>query len=109
MSPSVSSSSNLSGIEIPSHWRPETQYCIDKKCLSAEARNDIIRTIVTLSIAKFGPRPSRADYQQQARKLILQYPFMKDDIGVGYVSYLLPLHTFIDFLFVFRPHGLKKC
>ena len=30
VSSSISSSSNLSGIEIPSHWRPETQYCIDR-------------------------------------------------------------------------------
>ena len=88
MSPSVSSTSSVSGVEIPSHWRPETQYCIDRKCLNPEARNDIVRTLVTLSIAKFGPHPSRADCQHQARKLILQYPFMKDDIGVGYVSYL---------------------
>ena len=45
-----------------------------------------MRTLVTLTIAKIGPKPTRNQCQQVARKLILQCPFMKDDIGDGYVS-----------------------
>ena len=73
---------------IPSHWRPETNSCIEKKELTPESRNDIVRTLVTLTISKVGSKPSRSNFEQVARLLILKYPFMKDDIGDGYVSQL---------------------
>ena len=87
-SPAVpdSVSGTLSGIEIPKHWRPETEACITQKCLTAEARNDIVRTLITLTIGKIGFKPSKSDCQIVARKLILSYPFMTDDFGNGYVS-----------------------
>ena len=86
---SSSTSGNLSSgnFEIPTHWRPETDSCIKKKDLTPECRSDITRTLVTLMISKVGPKPSRTDCEQVARRLILKYPFMKDDIGDGYVSY----------------------
>lgn len=40
-------------------------------------------------IAKHGSKPSRRQCEQAARVLILQYPFLKDDLGPGYM--LLPL------------------
>ena len=73
-----------SNFDIPTNWRPETQSCINHKVLNKECRSDIVRTLVTLTIAKVGSKPSRSHCQQVARKLILQYPF-KDDIGDGYV------------------------
>ena len=87
-SQSSSTSGNLSSgnFEIPTHWQPETDSCIIKKDLTPECRSDIVRTLVTLMISKVSPRPSRTHCEQIARKLILKYPFMKDDIGFGYVS-----------------------
>ena len=87
-SPASSQSGNLStaNLQIPTHWRPETSLCLEKKCLTKECRSDIVRTLVTLTIAKVGPKPSRSHCEQVCRKLILQYPFLKDDIGNGYVS-----------------------
>ena len=89
-SPSLSSSTSgdfsFSSFEIPTHWWPETDSCIKKKDLTPECRSDIVRTLVTLMITKVGPKPSKSQCEQVARKLILKYPFMKDDIGFGYVS-----------------------
>ena len=87
--PSLASSTCTSAsntLEIPTHWRPETESCINRKILTKESRSDIVRTLVTLTIAKYGSRPTRNHCQQFARQLILQYPFLKDDIGNGYVS-----------------------
>ena len=39
-----------------------------------------------LLTAKYGPRPGCQDL---ARQPILKYPFMKDDMGSGYVRYVL--------------------
>ena len=88
----VSSSSTTSDIfsygnfEIPSHWRPETMECIETKRLTNDCRVDIVRTLVTLVTSKVGPKPSKSQLEQVAYGLILKYPFMKDDLGSGYVS-----------------------
>jgi hypothetical protein len=62
------------------------QACIDAKVLSPESRSDISRTLVTLVTAKYGPDPAKTKFDDVARILILKYPFMKDDMGNGYVS-----------------------
>ena len=51
----------------------------------SDARN-ISRTIVTLLTAKLGAKFGKDRIEHLARKLILKYPFMADDIGSGYVS-----------------------
>ena len=71
---------------VPDQWREDTQASIDAKDLSKESRSDISRTLVTLMTAKYGPNPGKAKCEEVARKLILKYPFMKDDLGSGYVS-----------------------
>ena len=73
-------------IPIPEHWRDETQQCIDNGVLDDECRSDITRTLVTLLTAQYGARPGKDRCQELARQLILTYPFMKDDMGSGYVS-----------------------
>ena len=55
------------------------------KDLTTECRSDIVRTLVTLMITKVGPKPTKSQCEQVTKKLIL-YPFMKDNIGFGYVS-----------------------
>ncbi|XP_065906962.1 uncharacterized protein [Dysidea avara] len=79
---------SMTNFDIPRHWRPETNSCIEKKELTPECRNDIVRTLVTLTISKVGSKPSRSNCEQVARLLILKYPFMKDDIGDGYTSWV---------------------
>lgn len=84
---SVSSPASHQQIEIPTHWHPETQHCLESKIVSNEARNDIVRTLVTFLIAKHVSKASRRQYEQMARVENLQYPFLRDDLGPGYVSY----------------------
>lgn len=71
-------------IVIPDHWRPEIEQCIEDMNFSDSARNEVVRTLVNLLFITSG-KPSRDDCEQLARKLILVYPFAKDDLGNGYV------------------------
>ena len=96
-------SSRSSDFIMPEKWRDDTQTCIDAKVLNKESRNDITRTLVTLIVAKHGSNPGKAKCEEVSRKLILKYPFMKDDLGSGYVStFLLYLScdhiSFINFV-----------
>ena len=81
---SVSSSSS-DQVVIPSVWRDDTQASIDAKFLDTDVRN-ISRTLTTLLTAKVRSHPRSQEIEQVARNLILKYPFMKDDLGSGYVS-----------------------
>jgi hypothetical protein len=69
---------------IPEHWRPEVEQCIEEKIITERARNEIIRTLVNLMFTR-SRKPSRYECDSLARKLILAYPFLKDDLGNGYV------------------------
>lgn len=73
------------GLSIPCHWRPEVEMCFSEKCLSDSARHEIIRTLVNLLFSRT-KKPSKCDCEEVARKLIVKYPFVKDDLGNGYVS-----------------------
>ena len=68
-------------------WRNDTQASIDIKFLDPDVRN-ISRTLTTLLTAKVGNHPSTQKIEQVSRNLNLKYPFMKDDLGSGYVSAL---------------------
>ena len=88
---SISGASGLSSgasseLVIPSHWSATTQKAIDEQKLDAKVRCDMVRTLATLLITKYGSQPRKCDIQQFARQLILKYPYMRDDIGTGYVS-----------------------
>ena len=85
VSSTSASSASKSGIDIPDHWRPEVELCLQDKCLSSGARNEIVRTLVNLLFAR-DTKPSRFQCEELARKLIMKYPFVKDDLGNGYVS-----------------------
>ena len=86
---SISTATSSDKIQIPDYWREDTQDCIDAGVLDDSSRSDIVRTLVTLLVAKFGPRPGRARCEELGRQLILKYPFMRDDLGTGYVSHAL--------------------
>ena len=88
-SPSQESSclSGMPGIDIPDHWQPEVESRILSKHLTDNARAEIKRTLVNQLFAR-SSKPDRSDCEQIARKLILMYPFMNDDLGNGYVSCL---------------------
>lgn len=83
LSSSMASSSRTT---IPDHWREETQTCIAERALDSDAQRDIVRTLVTLLVSRYGPKPGTTTYEQVAWSLILKYPFMADDVGTGYVS-----------------------
>lgn len=83
MSSAVSVSSDE--IVIPNHWRPEVEECLKNKSLTTHARNEIVRTLASQLFCRYS-RPNRAECEKLARKLILKYPFMKDNLGCGYVS-----------------------
>ena len=85
ISSASSTPSRSDKVEIPEHWREETQDCIEG-VMDDSSRSDIVRTLVTLLVARHGPRPGRYRCEEVARRLILKYPFMKDDLGSGYVS-----------------------
>ena len=72
-------------IQIPECWRQETQDYLDDGVLDDDSRGDITRTLVTLLVAKYGPKPGRSCCEELARQLVLKYPFAKDDLGSGYV------------------------
>ena len=59
------------------------QYIVTKN-LTGSIRNEIVRTLVDLLFSKF-KKPSRVNCEEFASELILKYPFMKDDLGNGYV------------------------
>ena len=80
-----SSVSKSSEIQIPLHWRPEVEQCIVEQSLDQPARNEINRTLVSLLFSRH-TKPTRELCGALARRLILQYSFMKDDMGNGYVS-----------------------
>lgn len=89
---SVTSSLNMlstppsgSEIRIPDHWRPEVEQCITQQCLTGSARNEMVRALVNQLFAK-SRKPTRYQCEDLARDLILKYPFVKDDLGNGYVS-----------------------
>lgn len=71
---------------IPDHWRPEVEICIEDQCFSDGARNEVVRTLADQLFSK-ATKPTRAQCDSMARKLILKYPFAKDKLGNGYVSY----------------------
>ena len=73
---------------IPLHWCKDTQECIDKKQLKWTARCDIVRTLGMLLVANHGPNPTKQQVENICKQLILTHPFMRDDIGTGYVSTL---------------------
>lgn len=75
-------------IQIPNHWRPEVDECLAEKSLSDSARHEIVRTLVNLLFART-TKPTRHDCEHLARKLIMKHPFLKDDLGNGYVSPLI--------------------
>ena len=83
---STATSHSARTIQIPDHWREETQDSIEEGVMDDDSRSDIVRTLVTLMVAKYGPKPGRARCEELSRLLILKYPFMKDDLGNGYVS-----------------------
>lgn len=78
--------SRLDKVYIPDFRKDDTQHCIDEGVLNNASPSDIVRTLVTLLVSKYGSRPGRVQLEEVGRVLILKYPFMKDEIGNGYVS-----------------------
>lgn len=89
-------STGRGGVVIPDHWRPEIEICLREQCLTDGARNEMVRSLVTQLFAR-ASKPTRFQCEDLARKLILKYPFVKDDMGNGYVSVSHVIYRFILF------------
>lgn len=85
-SPSLRKEGSVSSFSTTSQSdKLSIQICIDE-VLDDESRSDIVRSLVTLLVSKFGSKPGRSRCEELSHQLILKYPFMKDDIGNEYVS-----------------------
>ena len=84
----------------PRGWRLSSQKVFDSKCPS----RDSIRTVASQLFAK-SQRPTRSDCDQVSRQLILKYPFTKDDLGCGYVSFLVIIHALLFGNNYYALHG----
>ena len=85
-SSSLFSKESSGGLLVPTHWCTDTQKAINSHKLDPNVRCDIVRTMATLLISKYGPDPPKPETEKFSRQLILKYPFMRDDFGTGYVS-----------------------
>ena len=72
--------------------------------MNDESRRDVVHTLVTLLVAKDGPKPGRMHCEDLGRQLILKYLFMKDDLGNGYVS-----HFCYVYIHVYCVHVCVLC
>lgn len=75
-------------IEIPKLWKPDVEDCIQKESLTDSVRDEIVRHLVNILFSKTS-KPIRSDCEELSRRLILTYPWMKDDMGSGYVRFCL--------------------
>ena len=71
-------SSNATCADIPKLWKPSITSCINKKELTDGVRGEIVRTLVDILFQK-SQKPTHDDCVDLARKLILAYPWMKDN------------------------------
>ena len=88
--PSMSSTrpGDVATLSIPDIWRPEVMQCLNDKYLTDSARNEMVRCLVNL-LFSISHKPARSLCEEMARKLILKYPSVKDELGNGYVSLCL--------------------
>lgn len=84
-SPQISNPATPRSSEIPEHWHPEVEECIHNQSLEESSWCEIVRTHVSLLFSRLG-KPTLEQCGSLAWQLILKHPFMKDDMGNGYVS-----------------------
>lgn len=82
---SVSSSGFPLNFTIPTKWRPSIMFAIEEKKLTPDVRNEVVRDLVT-HMYGFMEKPTTSFCAFVAQRLILQYKFMRDSKGTGYVS-----------------------
>ena len=63
--------------EIPDLWRPSVMDCIQEQRLTPEARNEIVRDLVT-HMYGFIEKPTGQFCKEVAKMLVEKYPFMAD-------------------------------
>lgn len=81
---------------MPNKWRPSIMFAIKESKLTPDVRNEVVRDLVT-HMYSYVERPTSAFCKFVAQRLILQFPFMRDSMGTGFVSIYDPLqmtHTF---------------
>ncbi len=97
-------SSAMSSLSIiPDHWRPEVEECFKNKSLTPTSRDSVTQTLANILFSTC-KKPTRADCNDIAKKLILKYPCTKDDIGNGYVSMYMHALIYISVHLVIYVH-----
>ena len=84
---SVSTASVPKEVEIPDKWEPDIQIYLDNQSINGTIRHRMVRVLVERLFGKY-PKPSRDNSEELARNLVAKYPFLKDDYGNRYVSYI---------------------
>ena len=86
--PGPSQDQNIpANFQIPICWRSEIMpYIIAKEMPTPSIRSALVRDLV-VHMYSYGSRPSKPLCKHVARQLVLKYPFLRDSIGTGYVSY----------------------
>ena len=86
---SGSSRSNLpsytTSFVIPSKLRPSIMKSLETKVLTPDIKNEVVRDLVT-HMYGYMEKPTSSFCTFVAQRLILQYTFMRDSKGTGYVS-----------------------
>lgn len=70
---------------IPTKWRPSIMSSINEKQLTPDIRNEIVRDLVT-HMYGYMEKPDVNFCKFVAQRLILQYTYMRDSKGTGFVS-----------------------
>ena len=68
-------------------------FAMEEKRLTPEIRNEIVRDLVT-HMYGFMEKPTSSFCKYVAQRLTLQYTFMRDSKGTGYVSIIM-LHLIL--------------
>ena len=70
---------------IPTKWRPSIMSAIEENKLTPDVRNEVVRDLVT-HMYGYMEKPTSSFCKFVAQRLILQYKFMRDSKGTGFVS-----------------------
>ena len=64
---------DVASLSIPDIWHPEIMQCLNDKFLTDSLCNEMSRCLSNLLFS----------FTRKPRKLIIKYPFMKDELGNG--------------------------
>ena len=73
---------------LPKAFSSTVMGALQKKEMEAKIRSAFVRELL-VHMTSYGSRPSLNFCSLVARRIVLKYPFLRDSIGNGYVSYIM--------------------